>query len=428
MKPRTKLQHSVFSLAQRLPKISDDQKLWAFENCLEHVAFHTKRKAHCMDCGESFSSNLIKRKSVVCPHCNTILKARETRKRSHRQIEYLALAQVWDDLQVFRYFKIESHHSAGMKVKRHIYEVLLHFIQDDGKREVVARRHATSYWSWSDSWCGPLEIRDRKDQRKYDVMHTKIHPDSYIKSKYTMYGIDQNLKGCTLLEAIQTIPFYPKGETLLKAKQYSLLQFSRSYGYQITRYWDSIKICIRNKKIVQDATLFFDYLDLLSYFKKDLRSPKYLFPKDLKKEHDRLVNKKREIERKQEIEAKKRRAAMQEEFYKETKGIFFGVEFKEKDFVVKVMDSVEQFVKEGDLLKHCVYVNEYFKKEDSLILSARKKDEVLETIEVDLKEMKVVQARGKNNQPSKYNSDFVRIVSNNLDKIHEIHHKKQHAS
>jgi DNA-directed RNA polymerase subunit RPC12/RpoP len=428
MKPRTKLQHTVYNLAERLPKLSDNQKQWAFDNCIEHFAFYTKNNAHCMDCGETFSPSLIKRKTVICPSCNTKLKAKETRKRTIEQIEYLALAQVWEDFQVFRYFKLETSHKVGEKVKYHAYEILLHFLQDDGKREVVARLHASSYWNWSDSWCGALEIRDRKDQKKYDVMHTAIHPDSYIKPKYSMYGIDHNLKGCTLLQATQVFPFNQKVETLVKAKQYSLVQYSQSHNYQIVRYWDSIKICMRNRKIIKDAGMFFDYLELLTYFRRDLRSPKYLFPSDLKKEHDRLVKKKREIERKQEIEHKKKRAILEEQFYKQLKGLFFGIEFKEKDLIVKVMDSVQQFVEEGDLLKHCVYANEYYKRQDSLILSARKKDEILETIEVDLKEMKVVQARGKNNQPSKYNNEFIRIVSNNMDKIHEIHQKTQQAS
>lgn len=41
-----------------------------------------------------------------------------------------------------------------------------------------------------------------------------------------------------------------------------------------------------------------DYIDLLLYFKKDVRNAKYICPKNLKVEHDLLMNKKRSIEAK----------------------------------------------------------------------------------------------------------------------------------
>jgi hypothetical protein len=378
-----------------------------------------------MDCGNSFSTSLIKRKTAICPHCKTKLKIEYSKKRTMKQLDYFVLADVVNDFQVFRYFVVESSHKFGFKRKVGTYEVLQHWIDSNGKRELVSRLHNQSYWSWSDSWTGYLEIRNKDDVRRYDICHSFVHPYSVIKSQYTKHGIDHKLKGISFLTAIQKIPNYPKAETLLKAGQVSLLQKSMQYEGSIYRYWDSIKICMRNKHIVKDAELFIDYLELLNFFQKDLRSPKYLFPKNLKKEHDRLMDKKRLIQKHQDEESRKRKAIQNESLYKEQKGAFFGLVFQENDLSVKVMDSVIDFVNEGDLLHHCIYTNEYFKKEDSLILSARKSDQILETIEVSLTTMEVVQARGKNNQPTEYNSDFIRIVQNNMDKIAEIYKLKQ---
>lgn len=54
MKPRTKLQREVYDLSEYLPKLSAEQKEWAFKECLKHKGFATKKKVICMDCGNTF--------------------------------------------------------------------------------------------------------------------------------------------------------------------------------------------------------------------------------------------------------------------------------------------------------------------------------------------------------------------------------------
>ena len=46
-------------------------------------------------------------------------------------------------------------------------------------------------------------------------------------------------------------------------------------------------------------------------------------------------------------------------------------------------------------MHHCVFTNEYYLKADSLILSATIDGKRIETIEVSLKRMEVVQSRGE---------------------------------
>lgn len=420
MKPRTKLQCEVVDLSNRyLHTLSENQKEYASENFLNHIAYATKNKAHCMDCGHEIQKELISRKRVECTGCKRKLKIKETRNRIYKQLTYFAFAEIVKDFQVIRYFKLTSTHRIRWRKECEIEEVLQHWIGEDGKREVIAKRHLQSYYSWSDTWGGKLEIRNKKDERKYDVVHSNVLPDSEFKSIYSKYGIDKNTNGCSFLETFRLIQHNSKMETLLKAKQYSMFRHSFNNSGDIYRNWDSIKICIRNKKNIKDANIFFDYLELLRFFNKDVRNAKYLFPKSIKLEHDKLVKKKRAIEEKKSIEEKKRKAELHEKEYTQRITNFMGLFFKEKDLVVKVMESVHDFVKEGDLLHHCIYTNEYFKKENSLILSARKKDAILETIEVDLTKMQVVQARGKYNQNSEYHEDFLNLVQQNMNKIAE---------
>ena len=69
MKPRTKLQFQVIRLSETLPDIEDKILSWAKVDCLEHRGYATKKKVVCMDCGQTFSPDLVKRKRAVCPHC-----------------------------------------------------------------------------------------------------------------------------------------------------------------------------------------------------------------------------------------------------------------------------------------------------------------------------------------------------------------------
>ena len=137
----------------------------------------------------------------------------------------------------------------------------------------------------------------------------------------------------------------------------------------------------------------------------------------MKKEHDRLMNKKRAIQKREELEARIKKIAIEEKRYLEQKSKFLNISFKERNLIIKVVPSVKYFMEIGDKLKHCVYTNEYYKKENSLILSAEINNEPVETIELDLKSMEVIQARGLHNQTSKYNDKIISLVNKNLSKI-----------
>ena len=86
-------------------------------------------------------------------------------------------------------------------------------------------------------------------------------------------------------------------ETLLKAGQYELLRmFCAGKGYEIKRTWPTIKICMRNNYVVKDASMWFDYLDLLGDEGKDLRNAHYVCPDNLNSAHDFYIERKRRKE------------------------------------------------------------------------------------------------------------------------------------
>lgn len=423
MKPRNKLHHRIVDLSQYLFQISKQQKEWAKSECLEHRGYATKNRVLCLDCGDTFSPQLVSRKKAVCPHCGTKINVIESRKTTDRQVNYFAITEIFNEFQIVRNFEIIANYKKGSSADIYIHEILQYWIQPDLKVTMFGLKHNLNYCC--DSWSGNMEIREEGRYsyhgKKYDVYARKYHPDSVIKAEYKMYGIDTNLQQVTFLDAIKHIPHQPKLETLLKAKQYWLVDAHMNQsGRSINYYWESIKICLRNKYKVKDAGLWMDYIDLLAYFNKDRKNAKYVCPKDLKKEHDRLVAKKRIIQKKREIEEQKRRAEIDNEFFQKAKAKFFDLKFTNGPLVIIPLKSVQEFIEEGDKLKHCVFTNRYFDKEDSLILSARLENEPIETIEVDLKELKITQARGLKNEPTDHHDKILELVKKNLPKIAEI--------
>lgn len=430
MKARTKLHHRIVQLSRGLPKISLSQEQWAKQECLPHIAFANKSSAFCLDCGNSFSLELISRKRVTCPHCHTKLIVEQSRKTTFEFENYFAITHVVEEFQVVESFQLIAYYKKGKPRKIFLQAILEDWIMSNGNVQKIGLKH---WMGWNtDSWSGDWEIREIPrnyySSSKYDVYPRMYHPDSVFKAEYRQLGINKDLSGLSIIEAIKLLPNTPKAETLLKAKQYALLGNCISHYYRINQYWDSIKICLRNKYKVQEASTWFDYLDMLTYFNKDLRNAKYVCPKDLKKEHDRLMIKKQEKQKREADERRRREIAKAEAAYSKKIKPFSGLSFSNGLIVIKALESVKEFETEGDILKHCVFANEYYNKEESLVLSARINGVPIETIEVNLDKMKIEQSRGLKNNPSEYNKTIVSLVKRNLNKIKELAYQQQQIS
>lgn len=396
---------------------------WAKADCLEHKGFATKSRVICMDCGERFLPELVNRKRAICPHCGAKLKVEQSKCRTDKQHSYVAIAETHGEFQVIRNFEIWAYYKADAAPKYFIQEILQHWTRQDGKNTVIALNHTVNWYC--DSWNGSMEIRTEyrrnyySNNVRYDIYPSKLHPDSEFRPELRRYGINHKLQGITPLEAIYAIPDSPKLETLLKAKQYALLEYAYGNRYKAECYWPSIKICLRNRYNIKDVKIWFDYLDLLSYLHKDLRNAHYVCPPNLKKEHDKLVSQKRRAQEKEEAERKRRKAIEDEAKFKALKSKFFGLQFTDGLIQVRMLESVQEFMQEGDIMHHCVFTNEYYLKPESLILSARIGNKRIETIEVSLKTFKVVQSRGVLNKNTRYHDRIIGLVTKNIQLIRQ---------
>ena len=91
--------------------------------------------------------------------------------------------------------------------------------------------------------------------------------------------------------------------------------------------------------------------------------------------------------------------------------------FSDSLICIKVIESVKEMEEEGRIMHHCV--GGYHNKANSLILSATIDGKRIETIEVSLKTLKVVQSRGVCNSNTEYHDRIIRLVEDNAGLIRQ---------
>ncbi|NDV96624.1 hypothetical protein D0T84_17140 [Dysgonomonas sp. 521] len=184
-------------------------------------------------------------------------------------------------------------------------------------------------------------------------------------------------------------------------------------GKWTTQQFCTFLNCIYSDYIIIFHTLWFDYIDYLRMFGKDLYNAKYVCPANLNKEHDRYMHKKAKADAQKEIEKLREK----EESFREAKAKFFGLVFSDGLIQVQVLESIEEIILEGRLMHHCV--GGYYSKEDSLILTACIDGKKMETIEVSLSKLQVIQSRGVCNKNTEYHNQIVQLVEKNIPLIEQ---------
>lgn len=424
-------------MSNRLRPLTDTEKNWAFKHCLLHDAFRTKKEVACLDCGHVWPS-LTKGKIVVCPNCMTRLSVKDTRKKKDRQLAYASKLETHNGFQVIRIFQISGDYRVGRAAELSTYEVSRQFLKPGEKPEVVARVKPFSYY-YGDHFSGDLEIRHREwIGDKYDAIPYRVFPRPQVLPIYRRNGFRSSTHGCSVYDLFTALEVSPRAETLLKAGQYPLLRAKVGGNYiggRVDRYWSSIRICIRNNYTVKHASDWFDYLGILSYYGKDLHSPKYVCPTNFNKAHNYWVAKKNRDDAKRRAEAERcriveeiRREKEDKKAYQKRVSAFVGVAFTNGPITVKVLESIQDFIDEAEAHKHCVAANKYYNRPNSLVLSAKIDGKPIETVEVSLEEMKVVQSRGKHNNPSPHHEEIVTLVNSNIHVIRKIYHEQKRGT
>ena len=448
MKPKTKYEIRLSELQLSLKPLSEDKKSWALDNAFDKTGsgyFNKRNQAWCHECGHSWKLSDGHLVNVLtnhdCPGCGVSIKLTKNVSKTAKNCAYAAFNEVCGGFQVVRYLHFDKVCQRGSAPTMICLEAMQIWI--DGKGNNTAFSLETfMHPQYIDLWMrnSEMQLRSTGSERAYQ-RHNVVPDVVYPKGKYIpelrRNGFKGNFHGISPVALFTSLLLDSRAETFIKAGQFSLLKFlvSGRNGYFVDTHWRTIKICLRNGYIVKDASMWKDYLEFLVYFKKDLHNSFYVCPADFKKAHNdlmdrkkRIIDKQREIERREREKQTERKALpidKKEELYQQEKGKFFGLVFSEGSVTVSVLRSIEEFYVEGSELKHCVHSSDYYLKPNSLVFSAQVDGKRIETVEVTLSPLKIQQARGWDNKPTKHHEIIVDLVSKNLNKIAQVYRQAQ---
>lgn len=431
MKPKNKLQREVLKLSQSLPELNDYQRKDAIKKVAPHIAkYNSKKEYVCLDCGHLWTGD--EAKSVICPHCHAQLEVDKSRKWNYCDKSYFAIVAKCQGFQVIRMFFMQTNLRRGREASYWISEAFQRWLRPDAKCTIISRaRHWPSHYCDCWNWDSDLELRN--EHYGHTIIPYKVVGHSSVIPEIKRNGYDGDFHNCSPYTLFKMLLTDNRIETILKVKQYHLLEYAMAYSHNISRYWASIKIAFRHKYQINDPSMWFDLLNALDYLEKDLRNPQLILPKDLKKSHDEWMVKKqakeareeRRWQRERELNEEQRylenlkRVAKDEAAYKKAKSKFFDLEFVDNEIVIKPLTSVKEFVEEGHLMHHCVFSNQYFKKNDVLIFHALVSNVSVATIELSLENMMIVQCRGVHNSKPEQYDRIVNTIQSNIPKIRQ---------
>ena len=244
-------------------------------------------------------------------------------------------------------------------------------------------------------------------------------------------GFNGDFYGISPVSLFKALLSNPKMETLIKEGKIEELKYFISNPNNADELWASYLIARRHNYHINNIGMWCDYLRMLLNLGEDIRNPKNICPDDFIEAHDKVIrrieakrekeNAKRqrlyEIERREREQQRLLQEKQREENFIAQKSKFFGLVISDNEISVKVLESIEEYYEEGKTQNICVFGSSYYNKPDTLILSARIDGEIIETVEVDLKTLRVIQCHGKNNKDTEYHNRIISLVNDNADQI-----------
>lgn len=419
MKPRNKFEKAVLALSARLCPITKAQRQWAFRECIDHFAYRLpKGRTTCMDCGYSWTLEQ-PIDTCTCPQCRASLQVKTTRVRKLQQKQYFTVLTTCGEYQVLRMFLLVVGMEKGCRAQSSVIEIGHYWWNDAGKQALVAIQRTFGHYIDSFSFYSPMAIRNDSEAYRY-VASSQIYPKLKVTNTLYRNGFNGEFHGIAPTQLIPALLTDSRAETMMKAGRHEDLKHLLSRSKGLDNYWDSYKLTLRHHYIISDIALWCDYVDMLKRLGKDIHNPKYICPSDLRGEHDKREAELRRQREREAMERKREKAMADEKRFRELKSKFFGIRFTDGTIQVHVLESVQEYIDEGAELHHCLFSNEYYLKENSLILSATIEGKRIETIEVSLDTLQVIQSRGVCNQNTPYHDQIVNLVNAHSQLIREV--------
>lgn len=420
MKPRNKKQQHIVELSGRLRPLTTPQKQCALNSTINHYGYRLKSgMCTCMKCGHEWLET--RNGMCLCPECGTQIEIKDTKDRVIRDKSYFNVITTMEDYQIVRMFLMIVEMRKGMKAKPAYLEIGSYWIDPKGNTTVVGLQRTLGHYIDSFAFGSPLEIRRDNDAFQH-IADQWVYPRIKVTDTIKRNGFKGSCYHIHPVTMFQELLTNPRAETLMKANEIELLRYlcaRPTYKADIETYWNTIKIANRNGYKVKDSQMWVDYIKMLERCGKDIQSPRYICPANLQEEHDRYMRKVHILEDKKKRAEDIIKAREREARFKEQKEKFFGIRINDGEIETKVLESVEEYRREAESQHICLFSAAYDQRENSLIFSARINGRIIETIEVDLKTLRVVQSRGVCNQNTEYHDRIIRLINANTHLIKE---------
>lgn len=437
MRARSPREKEVERLAKRLPYVSESQYSWVNDKIIDWHINCSGKQCWCEKCGQSFQYD--SKHEGTCPHCGSVLPLEKNRRRIVRGYDYIQLITTFHGWQVIRYFLVKWDGEKGRKPSIWFQEVIQKWCQP-GKPTITRGMSLVMLPYWCNipySQFGAMTIK----QPSYfytEWMNLHVYPrirllNPYKKSvrKSSDFSI---ICAEDLIAVIYSIPYF---ETLYKERKMEELKECMKHTMLFQKYWPSIRIALRHGFKPRFWNDYFEYLKMLKYLRKDMHSPRYVAPNDYDEIHtlilhqfqnkineaNRRRNEREALRRAQYEEEQKRKEAEALKSFDERMSRFRDLLISSNDIRIKPLMTIKEFAEEGKAMQHCVFALGYYKKPDSLILSARSiHGKRIETIEVNLKQGIIIQSRGKCNTVTPSHDEICSMVNSHMDEILSMSH------
>ncbi len=410
MKPRNQRERECVRLSDKLPYLTEAQEAYAFEHCFEHQAAPRSKKHHtfyCLDCGAEFTDDS-NRKTAICPNCHhKLTKDGVRRKRADKQT--FQVIATTGGYQVVRTYYVKKVTQQGKPCKLEINECIRRFMKPGLKDIVIAlSRVAMHYYDDLFDYDSEMSIKTENIYyRSYDIWATIVYPRQSVLPMLKRNGYSDWLKKNTQFSTtFHRLMENSQYETIAKAGRYDLWK-NLKWDF-IKDHWPQVKMVMRHNYYPEDYEVWVDTVSMADRLGYDTHSPKYICPDNLHRLHDQLVRKQNERNREDEIALHKK----DEKKFRRTHKQWLGICIVADDITIKPLQNYAEFYDEGKIMHHCVET--YFGRSGSLILSAKRGDKRLATIELSTKDFHIVQCRSKCNEKPKQYDQICGIINDNI--------------
>lgn len=178
-------------------------------------------------------------------------------------------------------------------------------------------------------------------------------------------------------------------DTIIKINKHVKLR--KILNYLEKQFEKSNDSKIHKESKIHLSILYKDYLDMAKTLNKDMKDKSILYPKNIKKAHDKLVK----------LVKVEKNKILDKKIEKRLESINIKYSFEYKNLFIRAASSTEELIKEGNKLKHCVAVNytDKYANGETIIMFIRNKDKPLEPYyTVEIYKNSIYQVRGYRNK------------------------------